>query len=101
MTMDRKDLGGLGPSLARGMTQRRLSRRSMLKLGGASVGALSLSQILAACSNDSGGGSSAAAAPSVDFDPASAEDTVNFSNWPVYIDKSKGTIPSLDAFTGE
>jgi len=101
MTMDPKDLGGLGPSLARGMTQRRLSRRNMLKIGGASVGALSLSQILAACSNDSGTTSSAAAGPTVDFDPANAGDTVNFSNWPVYIDKSKGTIPSLDAFTKE
>ena len=101
MTMDPKDLGGLGPSLARGMTQRRLSRRSMLKIGGASVGALSLSQILAACSSDSGGTTASGGGGTVDFDPANAGKTLNFSNWPLYIDKAHGGYPSLDKFKDE
>jgi spermidine/putrescine transport system substrate-binding protein len=101
MTKDPKDLGGLGPSLARGMTQRRLSRRSMLKIGGASVGALSLSQILAACSSDSGGTTASGGGGTVDFDPANAGKTLNFSNWPLYIDKAHGGYPSLDKFKDE
>ena len=51
---------GVDPAaLARGLTARRLSRRNMIKLGGISVGTLSLASILAACS----GSSSGAAAP--------------------------------------
>jgi spermidine/putrescine transport system substrate-binding protein len=102
MTIDPKDLEGLGPALSRGLTQRRLSRRNMLKVGGASVGALSLSQILAACSSGSSGGTSASAGSGgVDFDPANAGKTLNFSNWPLYMDKAHGTYPSLDKFKQE
>ncbi len=89
----------LSPAFARGLTTRRMSRRNMLKIGGASVGALSLSSILAACGGNgtsAGGGSSSAAA--VDFDPKNAGSTLNFSNWPIYIDKDHGAYPSLDEF---
>jgi spermidine/putrescine transport system substrate-binding protein len=100
MSIDPKDMDGLAPSFARGLTQRRLSRRNMLKIGGMSVGALGMSQILAACgSSSSGGGSNAA--PAVNFDPSTAGDTINFSNWPLYIDKSHGSYPSLDKFKQE
>lgn len=103
MTIDPKDVEGLSPALARGLTQRRLTRRNMLKIGGASVGALSLSQILAACSggSSSGGGGGSSSGPAVNFDPAQAGKTLNFSNWPLYIDKSHGTYPSLDKFKQE
>ena len=79
-----------------------MSRRNMLKLGGVSVGALSMSSILAACSNDntstSGGGSGNPSGSSVDFNPANAGTTLNFANWPLYIDKANRGYPSLDAF---
>jgi spermidine/putrescine transport system substrate-binding protein len=105
MTIDPKETPGLGPALARGLTQQRLSRRNMLKIGGMSVGALSMSQILAACggnnSTTSGAGGGGSTAPAVNFDPATAGDTINFSNWPLYIDRSHGDYPSLNKFKQE
>jgi len=98
MTIDPQQQPGLSSALARGMTSRRMSRRNMIKLGGASVGTLSLASILAACSKSSTPGGTNAA-PAVNFDPATAGDHINFSNWPLYIDKAHGTYPSLDAFT--
>ncbi len=97
MTTDPK-MPGTSAAWARGMTSRRMTRRDMIKLGGASVGTLSLASILAACSKESSPGGTNAA-PAVDFDPASAGDHINFSNWPLYMDKAHGTYPSLDEFT--
>lgn len=84
------------PSFVRGMFSRRLTRRGALKAGGAALGTLSMAQILAACGGDtSGEGSSpASGAPMPDYN-ATPGDTVNFSNWPLYIDKAK------DKSTGE
>ena len=77
----------------RGMTQRRLSRRDLIKYGGATVGTLSLASILAACGGGDGtGGGNGGTDPTgqtVDFAPRPG-DTVNFSNWPLYIDKARG-----------
>ena len=102
MTNDPTMPPGIDPAaLARGLTARRLSRRNMIKLGGISVGTLSLASILAACSSSSSGGSGTQAAGSVNFDPSSAGDHVNFSNWPLYIDKAHGTYPSLEKFTND
>lgn len=93
---------GVDPAaLARGLTARRLSRRNMIKLGGISVGTLSLASILAACSGSSSGSSGTQAAGAVNFDPSTAGDHVNFSNWPLYIDKAHGTYPSLEKFTND
>ncbi len=97
MTTDPK-MPGTSAAWARGMTSRRMTRRDMIKLGGASVGTLSLASILAACSKESSPGGTNAA-PAVDFDPAKAGDHINFSNWPLYMDKAHGTYPSLDEFT--
>jgi spermidine/putrescine transport system substrate-binding protein len=102
MTNDPTMPQGVDPAaLARGLTARRLSRRNMIKLGGISVGTLSLASILAACSGSSSGGSGTQAAGSVNFDPSTAGDHVNFSNWPLYIDKAHGTYPSLEKFTND
>ena len=102
MTKDLQGLPGFDASLARGLTSRRMSRRDMIKLGGISVGTLSFATILAACSGDSGGsGGGTQSAGSVNFDPTTASDHVNFSNWPLYIDKAHGTYPSLEKFTNE
>jgi len=102
MTNDPRGLPGLDAALARGLSSRRMSRRNMIKLGGISVGTLSFASILAACSGSSsstGGGTQSAG--SVNFDPSTASNHVNFSNWPLYIDKSHGEYPSLDKFTNE
>jgi spermidine/putrescine transport system substrate-binding protein len=99
MTTDPKMTPEMSAAWGRGMTSRRMSRRDMIKLGGASVGTLSLASILAACSSsNSPGGGGTNAAPAVDFDPANAGPHINFSNWPLYIDKAHGTYPSLDLF---
>ena len=91
MTEPRKDIDpAFAASLMRGMTQRRVSRRDLIKYGGATVGTLSLASILAACGDD-GGGTGDGETPSgstVDFG-APPGDTVNFANWPLYIDKGK------------
>jgi spermidine/putrescine transport system substrate-binding protein len=100
MTTDPQIPPELSAALARGLTSRRMSRRNMMKLGGVSVGSLSLASILAACSKSSSG-TSGAAGPAVNFDPATATDHINFSNWPLYIDKAHGTFPSLNEFTKE
>lgn len=91
MTEPRKPIDpALAASWMRGMTQRRVSRRDLIKYGGASVGTLSLASILAACGGD-GGGTGDGETPSgstVDFG-APPGDTINFANWPLYIDKGK------------
>jgi spermidine/putrescine transport system substrate-binding protein len=107
MTRDPKDIDpAFAASLMRGMTQRRVSRRDLIKYGGATVGTLSLASIIAACGGETAPGSGdEPSGATVDFG-ATPGDTVNFSNWPLYIDKgklpdgSKG-YPSLYAFQEE
>ncbi len=101
------DTHAIDPALLRGMTRQRLSRRQLLRYAGAGAGALSMGAILAAC----GTGSGTAAGPSASGDTAvgSADwwskqqqgDTVNFANWPYYIDVEKGSHPTLDMFTAD
>ncbi len=88
MTDDRPSrMPGSESAFMRGMTQRRVSRRDLIKYGGATVGTLSLASILAAC-----GGSTtppgAATGPAVDFG-AEPGSSLNFANWPLYIDTAK------------
>jgi spermidine/putrescine transport system substrate-binding protein len=100
------------PSLLRGATMRRMSRRDLFRYAGAGAGALSLASILAACGVK---GSSTTSAGSGASDEGSAAwwaeqkakdvggTTVNFTNWPQYIDIAKvngqRTYPTLEAFT--
>ncbi|HET6715412.1 MAG TPA: spermidine/putrescine ABC transporter substrate-binding protein [Actinomycetota bacterium] len=108
MTHDRKDVDpGFSASLMRGMTQRRVSRRDLIKYGGATVGTLSLASILAACGGDTAPGSGGqTSGATVDFS-APPGDTINFANWPLYIDSAKDPDtgerihPSLVSFTEE
>ena len=108
MTRDRKDIDpAFAASLVRGMTQRRVSRRDLIKYGGATVGTLSFASILAACGGDTapGSGGQTSGEP-VDFS-APPGDTINFANWPLYIDSAKDPDtgerihPSLVSFTDE
>lgn len=96
MTNERDDL-----PLYRGLTQRRLSRRDVMRYAGAGAGAAALASILGACAVSSSRQSSDEGA-SV-WDNAKKAGVLNFANWPLYIDvehKNGQTIhPSLDKFT--
>ncbi|HEY1640893.1 MAG TPA: spermidine/putrescine ABC transporter substrate-binding protein [Streptosporangiaceae bacterium] len=97
------------PSVIRGLTSPRLSRRQLLASAGTGAGALGLSAFLAACGVKgqvaSGGSASAAAKPGAVGTAAwwakqQLHKKVNFANWPYYIDVLKGQHPSLQHFTG-
>jgi spermidine/putrescine transport system substrate-binding protein len=91
------------PAWLRGMTMRRVSRRDLFKAGGVGVTALSLGAILAACgTGDSSGTGTGGDSGSIDWS-AKPSGTLDFANWPLYIDKEKvnGEVvrPSLLQFT--
>lgn len=95
---------GMDPAIWRGLTQRRMSRRQMLASAGAGAGALGVSAFLAACGvkgattasqNIKAGG---AGSPSW-WAKQKLHHTVNFANWPYYIDVLGGKHPTLEHFT--
>jgi spermidine/putrescine transport system substrate-binding protein len=94
----------IDPALWRGLTQSRTSRRGVLKAAGAGAGALSLSSILAACGT-SGVSTNASTENGVGsatwWSQQPETTTLNYANWPYYIDVSHGKHPSLDQFTQE
>jgi spermidine/putrescine transport system substrate-binding protein len=97
----------MNAALLRGMTQRRLSRRNLMKYAGLTVGALTFADILAACASDtttSGAGTGTGSGMEI-YDPANATKTINFANWPIYIDKARENgqtiYPSLEQFKDE
>ncbi len=102
--MDQEHLPDLDPALTRGLLQRRVSRRELIRYAGIGTGAVGLSALLAACgvkgTSGAGGGS-----PSSSFDwttwwgQQQLHDTLNFANWPYYIDTKKGAHPTLEMFT--
>jgi spermidine/putrescine transport system substrate-binding protein len=90
------------PAVQRAM-QYRLTRRSMVKGAGMGVAGFSVASFLAACGSDGGG---VAEEDPQDVFGGEPGDTVNFENWPLYIDQAKdknGDVyhPSLEAFTKE
>jgi spermidine/putrescine transport system substrate-binding protein len=89
----------LDQSFLRGLIQRRISRRDAL-IG---AGGLSLAGFLAACGLGSTA-TPAAAHTNWVWDKATKAGTLDFANWPLYIDQAadasgKITYPSLDQFT--
>jgi spermidine/putrescine transport system substrate-binding protein len=101
------------PSFWRGAFMRRTSRRDFLRAAGTSVAGMGLASILAGCGVS--GRSSTGSATGAD-QPGSPQwwaqqkqdlkgSTVNFTNWPQYIDVKKvngeRTYPTLDMFTQE
>lgn len=100
----------IDPALLRGLTQRRLTRRDLLRAAGLGAGALSLGAILAACGGQpggtgGGGGGGASPSPQAGLFDGEPNGTLNFANWPLYIDKKRvegeTTYPSLEQFTQE
>ena len=95
-----QDRSVIDPSVWRGLTQRRMSRRGVL----ASAGAGGLAAFLAACgvkgqvatggSTPAGGVGTAAW-----WAKQKLNHKVNFANWPYYIDVLNGKHPSLEHFT--
>ncbi|HEY2313257.1 MAG TPA: spermidine/putrescine ABC transporter substrate-binding protein [Streptosporangiaceae bacterium] len=94
------------PAIWRGLTSRHLSRRGLLRAGGLAAGAAAvaggagLSGLLAGCGN------AAPAAAVTDTVGSTAwwskqrlHHTVNFANWPDYIDVLSGKHPTLAHFT--
>jgi spermidine/putrescine transport system substrate-binding protein len=88
-------------ALWRGLTQSRTSRRGFLRAGGVGAGALTLSQILAACGT-SGIATNSQGENGVGSDSWWSQQpetkTLNYANWPYYIDVSHGKHPSIDQF---
>ncbi|HET7237215.1 MAG TPA: spermidine/putrescine ABC transporter substrate-binding protein [Actinomycetota bacterium] len=98
------------PAWIRGMTQRRMSRRDVLRYAGVGASALGLSSILAACGVEgeqqtTGPTAGGEGSPEwwADMKAAGPGDHINFTNWPAYIDRDfsiegPGSRPSLFAF---
>ena len=98
------------PAFLRGLTMRRMTRRDLFRSAGVGAGALSLGAILAACGGTSAGGGGGGGGDTgggggdggIDWN-AEPNGTLNFANWPLYIDKAKVngqvTYPSIDEFT--
>ena len=100
------DQTGTDPALWRGLTSGRVSRRGVLRAGGLAVGTAAvagsagLASLLAGC----GTGAPAAAETETVGSPAwwtkqRLHHTVNFGNWPDYIDVLNGKHPTLEHFT--
>ena len=94
----------IDPAIWRGMTQRRLSRREVLRSAGTGAGAAGLAAFLAACGVKGATTNQGAVQPggvgsASWWDKQKLHHTVNFANWPYYIDVLKGKHPSLDHFT--
>lgn len=89
----------LDPALLRGLTERRLSRTQLLRSAGMGAAALGLGGLLS--------GPADAAMRSLAGDPnwkqfwaqQKKAGTLDFANWPLYIDVDHGKHPSLDQFT--
>jgi spermidine/putrescine transport system substrate-binding protein len=94
------------PAMWRGLTMPRMSRRQLLTSAGTGAGALGLSAFLAACGVKGASTTKSSSAPAAGAVGSSQwwakqhlHHTVNFANWPYYIDVLKGKHPSLAHFT--
>ena len=88
---------GTDPAFLRGLTERRLSRRALLRSAAVGAGALGLSGLAAACTSSN-------TAPSASAFTGGQTGELDFANWLLYIDKAKtadGTVihPTLQEFT--
>jgi spermidine/putrescine transport system substrate-binding protein len=93
----------MDPSLWRGLSQPRLSRRQVLASAGTGAGAMGLAAFLAACGvkgNAAPSGSSPAGGVGTAawWAKQKLHHTVNFANWPLYLDVINGKHPSMQHF---
>jgi len=88
-------------ALIRGLTEGRLSRRTLLRGAAAGAAAAGIGGFLAACGVSGSKGTGAGA--DVDWDAfwskQKKQGTLDWANWPLYIDTSHGEHPSIDLFT--
>jgi len=75
-----------------------VSRRNVLRSAGLSALALSGGGLLTACGTS---GTQQTAETCQSTDKSSAEKTLNFSNWPLYIDEKGKRLPTLQDFEAE
>jgi spermidine/putrescine transport system substrate-binding protein len=93
----------LDAALTRGLTQPRYTRGQVLRAAGGGLGALSLGALLSAC----GVKGTASKTTTTAFDwnawwkKQRSTGTLDFANWPLYIDTEHGKHPSLQQFTKE
>jgi spermidine/putrescine transport system substrate-binding protein len=108
MPDQRNDQTELERAIARALAQGRISRRRFLRQAGKggliTASALSLPAILAACGIKPGesGGSSAVSATPIPL-PSTPAGTLNWANWPAYIDidEDTGDYPTIKKFESE
>jgi spermidine/putrescine transport system substrate-binding protein len=92
------------PSILRGLTQPRISRRQLLASAGAGAGAFGVAALLAACGVKGATATNQTVKAGGVGSPEwwakqKLHHTVNFGNWPYYIDVLKSNHPSLQHFT--
>jgi spermidine/putrescine transport system substrate-binding protein len=88
-------------ALLRGLTERRISRRDLLRYSGIGAGAAAAAALLAACGVSTGSSSAPSSSPTFRWSRQKLHHVLDFANWPYYIDTHQGQHPSLDLFTKE
>ncbi len=98
---------GVDPSIRRGLTQPRFTRRDVLRYAGMGAGALGLSAFLEACGVSGVAptkeGTKSSVGNAAWWAKQKLHHTVNFANWPYYIDIVNGkhlTLEHFKALTG-
>jgi spermidine/putrescine transport system substrate-binding protein len=91
------------PAFLRGLTEPRLSRRQFLRSAAAAGAGLSAASLLSACGISGTRDTGWEAGFNWDdwWKQQQKSGTLDFANWPLYIDQSHGAHPSLDKFTAQ
>jgi spermidine/putrescine transport system substrate-binding protein len=95
----RRAVPDLDPAAWRGLWAPRISRRQLLRAGALAGGATAVAGLLAACGEVSAVSAAAPAGSAAWWRKQHLHYTVNFANWPDYIDVLNGKHPTLEHFT--
>src|SRR5919106_196122 len=79
--------------------KRRMTRRDMLRRVGIGAGAMSMTAWLAACGVGGQDETSDTTETRDELTTTQVTGTLDFANWPLYIDRAKGRRPTIDDFT--
>jgi spermidine/putrescine transport system substrate-binding protein len=96
------DPAQLPPHILRGLTESRISRRRAMQLGGLSAVSLTLAACGVKGAKKTPNSSAVSSAAKSFWDTQTKTGTLDFANWPLYIDvndKNKNDHPSLTLFT--